>query len=151
MLCFLLSCFTSFSAIKCPWGFRYLLGEEVDGMAYVVFGVMQDGQKRSFPGSLQRVQVCLSVCSLIKFDFSVSCSFLCKHKQKWWRERTSNLSLVWPHQWNTLMIATFILLDCERCWCSLAEERAHHTDLLKHPRPGGELHICSCQCADRQR
>ncbi|XP_037619831.1 complement C3-like isoform X4 [Sebastes umbrosus] len=35
----------------------YLFGEEVDGTAYVVFGVMQDGQKRSFPGSLQRVQV----------------------------------------------------------------------------------------------
>nr|XP_046263023.1 complement C3-like [Scatophagus argus] len=35
----------------------YLFGEEVDGMAYVVFGVIQDGQKRSFPGSLQRVQV----------------------------------------------------------------------------------------------
>ncbi|XP_037620038.1 complement C3-like [Sebastes umbrosus] len=34
----------------------YLFGEEVDGTAYVVFGVMQDGQKRSFPGSFQRVQ-----------------------------------------------------------------------------------------------
>uniref|UniRef100_A0A671YLW5 Complement C3-like n=1 Tax=Sparus aurata TaxID=8175 RepID=A0A671YLW5_SPAAU len=35
----------------------YLFGEEVDGMAFVVFGVMQEGQKKSFPGSLQRVQV----------------------------------------------------------------------------------------------
>ncbi|XP_068583426.1 complement C3-like isoform X1 [Cebidichthys violaceus] len=35
----------------------YLFGEEVDGTAYVVFGVMQDGQKKSFPSSLQRVQV----------------------------------------------------------------------------------------------
>uniref|UniRef100_A0A671YHA0 Complement C3-like n=1 Tax=Sparus aurata TaxID=8175 RepID=A0A671YHA0_SPAAU len=35
----------------------YLFGEEVDGMAYVVFGVMQEGQKKSFPGSLQRVQI----------------------------------------------------------------------------------------------
>uniref|UniRef100_A0A671YLM0 Complement C3-like n=1 Tax=Sparus aurata TaxID=8175 RepID=A0A671YLM0_SPAAU len=35
----------------------YLFGEEVDGMAFVVFGVMQEGQKKSFPGSLQRVQI----------------------------------------------------------------------------------------------
>uniref|UniRef100_A0A673AC78 Complement C3-like n=1 Tax=Sphaeramia orbicularis TaxID=375764 RepID=A0A673AC78_9TELE len=35
----------------------YLFGVEVDGMAYVVFGVEQDGQKRGFPGSLQRVPV----------------------------------------------------------------------------------------------
>ncbi|XP_041788921.1 complement C3-like [Chelmon rostratus] len=35
----------------------YLFGEEVDGMAYVVFGVMHDGQKKSFPSSLQRVQI----------------------------------------------------------------------------------------------
>ena len=38
-------------------GFRYLFGKEVDGMAYVVFGVIQGGQKKSFPSSLQRVQV----------------------------------------------------------------------------------------------
>ncbi|XP_073325595.1 LOW QUALITY PROTEIN: uncharacterized protein [Pagrus major] len=36
---------------------RYLFGEEVDGMAYVVFGVIQEGTKKSFPGSLQRVQI----------------------------------------------------------------------------------------------
>ncbi|KAF1394913.1 hypothetical protein PFLUV_G00006060, partial [Perca fluviatilis] len=35
----------------------YLFGQEVDGTAYVVFGVMQDNQKKSFPTSLQRVQV----------------------------------------------------------------------------------------------
>uniref|UniRef100_A0A672FTR2 Macroglobulin domain-containing protein n=1 Tax=Salarias fasciatus TaxID=181472 RepID=A0A672FTR2_SALFA len=35
----------------------YLFGKEVDGMAYVVFGVMQEGQKKSFPSSLQRVPV----------------------------------------------------------------------------------------------
>uniref|UniRef100_A0A672FFB5 Complement C3-like n=1 Tax=Salarias fasciatus TaxID=181472 RepID=A0A672FFB5_SALFA len=35
----------------------YLFGKEVDGTAYVVFGVMQEGQKKkSFPSSLQRVQ-----------------------------------------------------------------------------------------------
>ncbi|XP_034543361.1 complement C3-like [Notolabrus celidotus] len=32
----------------------YLFGEEVDGMAYVVFGVMQENQKRSFQASLQQ-------------------------------------------------------------------------------------------------
>ncbi|XP_040001308.1 complement C3-like [Xiphias gladius] len=35
----------------------YLFGEEVDGTAYVVFGVVHDGQKKSFPSSLQRVLV----------------------------------------------------------------------------------------------
>uniref|UniRef100_A0A8C9XYP4 Complement C3/4/5 macroglobulin domain-containing protein n=1 Tax=Sander lucioperca TaxID=283035 RepID=A0A8C9XYP4_SANLU len=35
----------------------YLFGQEVNGKAYVVFGVMQDGQKKSFPASLQRVQI----------------------------------------------------------------------------------------------
>uniref|UniRef100_A0A672IMQ8 Complement C3-like n=1 Tax=Salarias fasciatus TaxID=181472 RepID=A0A672IMQ8_SALFA len=35
----------------------YLFGKEVDGTAYVVFGVMQKGQKKSFPSSLQRVPV----------------------------------------------------------------------------------------------
>ncbi len=38
-------------------GFRYLFGEEVDGTAYVVFGVIKDGQKRGFPKSLKSVQV----------------------------------------------------------------------------------------------
>ncbi|XP_042282154.1 complement C3-like [Thunnus maccoyii] len=35
----------------------YLFGKEVDGTAYVVFGVVQEGQKYSFPSSLQRVPV----------------------------------------------------------------------------------------------
>uniref|UniRef100_A0A8C9XID4 Uncharacterized protein n=1 Tax=Sander lucioperca TaxID=283035 RepID=A0A8C9XID4_SANLU len=35
----------------------YLFGINVDGTAYVVFGVMQEGRKKSFPSSLQRVQV----------------------------------------------------------------------------------------------
>ncbi|XP_033988377.1 complement C3-like [Trematomus bernacchii] len=35
----------------------YLFGQEVNGMAYVVFGVINDGQKESFPSSLQRVQI----------------------------------------------------------------------------------------------
>ncbi|XP_028450259.1 complement C3 [Perca flavescens] len=35
----------------------YLFGQEVDGMAYVVFGFMQEGRKKSFPSSLQRVQI----------------------------------------------------------------------------------------------
>lgn len=41
--------------LKCS--FRYLFGEEVDGSAFGVFGVMHEDQKRSFPGSLQRVPV----------------------------------------------------------------------------------------------
>ncbi|KAF1385234.1 hypothetical protein PFLUV_G00105620 [Perca fluviatilis] len=35
----------------------YLFGQEVDGTAYVVFGVMQDDRKNSFPSSVQRVQI----------------------------------------------------------------------------------------------
>ncbi|XP_067353934.1 complement C3-like isoform X2 [Channa argus] len=35
----------------------YLFGEEVAGTAYVVFGVLHEGQKRGLPSSLQRVQV----------------------------------------------------------------------------------------------
>ncbi|KAM7393941.1 hypothetical protein PAMP_020774 [Pampus punctatissimus] len=36
---------------------RYLFGEEVDGTAYVVFGVVHEDQKKSFPGSLKRVPI----------------------------------------------------------------------------------------------
>ncbi|KAE8300822.1 Complement C3 Complement C3 beta chain Complement C3 alpha chain [Larimichthys crocea] len=36
---------------------EYLFGEEVNGMAYVVFGVMHEGRKKSFPSSLQRVPI----------------------------------------------------------------------------------------------
>ncbi|KAK1879949.1 Complement C3 [Dissostichus eleginoides] len=35
----------------------YLFGQEVNGMAYVVFGVIHDGYKKSFPSSLQKVQI----------------------------------------------------------------------------------------------
>ncbi|XP_028449056.1 complement C3 [Perca flavescens] len=35
----------------------YLFGMNVDGTAYVVFGVMQEGRKKNFPRSLQRVQI----------------------------------------------------------------------------------------------
>nr|XP_043883850.1 complement C3-like [Solea senegalensis] len=35
----------------------YLFGEEVTGTAYVVFGVVLEGQKRSFPNALQRVAI----------------------------------------------------------------------------------------------
>lgn len=38
-------------------GYRYLFGKEVNGMAYVVFGVMKDGRKSGLPSSLQRVPV----------------------------------------------------------------------------------------------
>lgn len=52
---------------KCRCGRRYIFGEEVNGVAYVVFGVVQDGTKRSFPGSLKRVQVSCYIhfCQLI--------------------------------------------------------------------------------------
>ncbi|XP_033961544.1 complement C3-like isoform X1 [Pseudochaenichthys georgianus] len=36
---------------------RYLFGQEVNGVAYVVFGLINDGEKKSFPSSLQRVQI----------------------------------------------------------------------------------------------
>lgn len=52
LLCFIVGLNMYFSC-----DFRYLFGEEVDGMAYVVFGVMQDDKKNSFPSSLQRVEV----------------------------------------------------------------------------------------------
>ncbi|XP_070683645.1 complement C3-like [Pempheris klunzingeri] len=35
----------------------YMFGEEVDGMAYAIFGVMHEGQKKSFPSSVQRVPI----------------------------------------------------------------------------------------------
>lgn len=41
----------------CPGHFRYLFGEEVDGVAFVVFGIIDGDTKRSIPQSLQRVQV----------------------------------------------------------------------------------------------
>ncbi|KAM9769659.1 complement C3-like isoform 1-T1 [Menidia menidia] len=35
----------------------YLFGKDVDGTAYVVFGIIDDGQKKGLPGSLSRVQI----------------------------------------------------------------------------------------------
>ncbi|XP_038569944.1 complement C3-like isoform X2 [Micropterus salmoides] len=35
----------------------YLFGEEVNGMAYGIFGVIYEGQKKSIPSSLQRVEI----------------------------------------------------------------------------------------------
>uniref|UniRef100_A0A3P9MTA4 Complement C3-like n=1 Tax=Poecilia reticulata TaxID=8081 RepID=A0A3P9MTA4_POERE len=35
----------------------YNFGEAVDGTAYVLFGVVQDGRKKSFPDSLQKIKV----------------------------------------------------------------------------------------------
>ncbi|XP_059409017.1 complement C3-like isoform X1 [Carassius carassius] len=36
---------------------KYLFGQKVDGNAFVVFGVMEDGKKISIPASLQKVQI----------------------------------------------------------------------------------------------
>ncbi|KAK7930173.1 hypothetical protein WMY93_006568 [Mugilogobius chulae] len=36
---------------------KYLFGKEVNGMAYVVFGVMKDGNRKVFPSSLQRIPI----------------------------------------------------------------------------------------------
>ncbi|XP_036067509.1 complement C3 isoform X2 [Oryzias melastigma] len=36
---------------------RYLFGQEVNGNAYVVFGIIDQGQKKSFPDSLSRVPI----------------------------------------------------------------------------------------------
>ncbi|XP_046890664.1 complement C3-like [Hypomesus transpacificus] len=36
---------------------RYLFGKEVNGVAYVMFGVVKGGNKHSFPSSLQRVEI----------------------------------------------------------------------------------------------
>uniref|UniRef100_UPI0037E923C7 complement C3-like n=1 Tax=Semicossyphus pulcher TaxID=241346 RepID=UPI0037E923C7 len=36
---------------------RYLFGEEVDGNAFAVFGVVHEGERKSFRGSLQRVMI----------------------------------------------------------------------------------------------
>ncbi|KAG7223750.1 hypothetical protein INR49_026432 [Caranx melampygus] len=36
---------------------KYLFGEEVDGSAYVVFGVVHDDHKKSFPDSVQKVEI----------------------------------------------------------------------------------------------
>lgn len=48
-------------------GFSYVTGENVDGMAYVIFGVIHQNQKNSFPSSLQRV----AVSTFLLFDASL--------------------------------------------------------------------------------
>uniref|UniRef100_A0A674EGR1 Complement C3-like n=1 Tax=Salmo trutta TaxID=8032 RepID=A0A674EGR1_SALTR len=40
---------------------RYLFGEPVKGVGFVVFGLIQGNDRTSFPGSLQRVEVCEGV------------------------------------------------------------------------------------------
>uniref|UniRef100_A0A4W6G8K3 Anaphylatoxin-like domain-containing protein n=1 Tax=Lates calcarifer TaxID=8187 RepID=A0A4W6G8K3_LATCA len=44
----------------------YLFGKEVDGTAYVVFGVVHNNQRNSFPSSLQRVPVSQGKVKLIR-------------------------------------------------------------------------------------
>ena len=44
----------------------------------------------------------------------------------------------------------YVTLGQGWCWKGHIEERAHHTDLLRHQCTGGEVHICSCQRADRE-
>lgn len=43
--------------MSCSWHFRYLFGEEVNGVAFVVFGIINADNKKSIPRSLQRRQV----------------------------------------------------------------------------------------------
>uniref|UniRef100_A0A3Q1HQQ5 Uncharacterized protein n=1 Tax=Anabas testudineus TaxID=64144 RepID=A0A3Q1HQQ5_ANATE len=49
----------------------YLFGEEVDGTAYGVFGLMREGQKKSFPRSLQSVKVSTTFSLLIIFSYNI--------------------------------------------------------------------------------
>uniref|UniRef100_A0A8C7XBH1 Anaphylatoxin-like domain-containing protein n=1 Tax=Oryzias sinensis TaxID=183150 RepID=A0A8C7XBH1_9TELE len=51
--CGIESCYHGNFCLVC----RYLFGQEVNGNAYVVFGVMDQGQKKSFPDSLSRVPI----------------------------------------------------------------------------------------------
>ena len=53
-------------------GFRYLFDEVVNGVAYVVFGIVQNGQKNSFPSSLQRVQVSTHLAFFV-FCMTLTC------------------------------------------------------------------------------
>lgn len=50
---FLLDC----SLKMFSYGSRYLFGKDVDGTAYVVFGVVIKDEKHGLPSSLQRVPV----------------------------------------------------------------------------------------------
>lgn len=74
------------------FGFRYLFGEEVNGMGYVVFGVMKDGQKKSFPGSLQRVQVRTQ-----SLENNSKLRYFCSLHLFWSEIRSSSMSNV--HVW----------------------------------------------------
>lgn len=49
---------------------RYLFGKEVHGSAFVVFGVMEDKDKKSLPHSLTRVEV-----SALLFQFFIKYTF----------------------------------------------------------------------------
>lgn len=53
--------------ISLCFGFRYLLGESVDGMAIVLFGVLHNGQKKSIQRSLQNVPVSKYLKCLLNF------------------------------------------------------------------------------------
>lgn len=55
-------CILNIVIVKHFCGCRYLFGEEVDGTAFGVFGVIHRGRKHSIPSSLQRVEV--TKCSL---------------------------------------------------------------------------------------
>lgn len=55
--------------VSCSCGVRYLFGQEVEGTAYAVFGVICEGQKKSFPASLQTVKVSTRIVTL-KCTFS---------------------------------------------------------------------------------
>lgn len=62
------------------WHCRYLFGEEVDGVAFVVFGIYSDS-KKSIPSSLQRAQVStpshhLNIRILASFLWSSSISVM---------------------------------------------------------------------------
>lgn len=151
--------------------FRYLSGEEVDGTAYVLFGVLQQGQKKSFPGSLQRVMVspyflylCQSASRLVS-PYGTECDWLLSFGLSFANTETKTKPKTTTHQFG-LFIAKkkktsltafqaaflyYVTLDCGRTRRGQTEERAHHTDLQQHPRAGGEFHICICQRADGER
>lgn len=127
------------------FGFRYLFGEEVNGMAYVVFGVMKDGQKKSLPASLQRVPV-------------RTFRYFCGLHLFWSEMRSSSMSNV--HVWLYYLMAILlvkgvfcVLLDQLgqwRQWSSHTEERTHHTDHPKYHGTGGKFHLCLCQRSHRE-
>lgn len=56
---------------------RYLFGKDVDGTAYVVFGIMDGNVKKSLPHSLTRVPV-----SSLLFQFSAKYTFHASKKAR---------------------------------------------------------------------